>query len=153
MQWFHVIFKNFGRAVLRLLKPNDDWPLKFEVTTSKICNHFWKFGCQPQKGKTDLCMTNGSKVQSYLTYLSFCITKSLRNNKKDKQIRTLEPFVIQRSALPFWGWQPNFQKWLQIFKVITSKFRGQMSFGLNSLKMALPNILKIASNHCIFSKD
>ena len=31
---------------------------------------------------------------------------------KVKQIRTLEPFVIQKSALPFWGWQPNFQKWL-----------------------------------------
>jgi hypothetical protein len=52
----------------------------------------------------------------WLWYLSFCITyksKSLRHNRKDKQIRTLEPFVIQRSILLFQGWQLNFQKWLQ----------------------------------------
>ena len=37
-----------------------------------------------------------------LAYLYFCITfksKSLRNNKKDKYIRTLELFFIQRSVL------------------------------------------------------
>ena len=44
--------------------------LNFEAATSKFCYHFLKFGCQPWKSKTDLCMTNGSKV---LIYLSFFI--------------------------------------------------------------------------------
>ena len=45
----------------------------FEVMTSKIYNHFWKFGCQPQKGKADLCMTNGSKVLIHLPLLYFLL--------------------------------------------------------------------------------
>ena len=34
-------------------------------------NHKIKFGSSPQKGKVDLCMTNGSKVMIYLTLLYF----------------------------------------------------------------------------------
>ena len=45
--------------------------LNFEAATSKFCNYSWKFGSSPQKGKVDLCMTNGSKVLIYLTFLYF----------------------------------------------------------------------------------
>ena len=34
-------------------------------------NHKIKFCSSPQKGKVDLCMTNGSKVMIYLTLLYF----------------------------------------------------------------------------------
>ena len=37
---------------------------------------------------------------------------------KVKSIRTLEPFVIQRSTLPFRGQEPNFQAQLQNFNVL-----------------------------------
>ena len=71
MQWLDAIFKMLGRAFLRLLRPNDVRPLDFEIMTSKICNHFWKFACQAQKGKADLCMTNSSKPLIYLLFLLF----------------------------------------------------------------------------------
>ena len=82
-------------------------------------------------------------------YLSFCITyksKSLRNNKKDKKIRTLEPFFIQRSVLLFRCWRPNSQKWSQNFEVTASEFNVDNTLPSIVSKMARANILKIASN-------
>ena len=70
-----------------------------------------------------------------------------------KKIRILEPFVIQRPALPFWGLQPNFQKRLQNFEVLTSKFNIERPLTSMTSKTALPNIFKIASNCCIFFKE
>ena len=99
----------------------------------QFCNNFWKFGCQPWKSKADLCMTNSSKV---LVYLS-----------------SLEPFVIQRSALLFRGWQPNSQKWSQHFEVATSKLNIDHPLTSMPSKTAQQNISKIASNECICSKD
>ena len=69
--WFEAILKNFGRAIFEAIELKGHSMLNFEVTTSKICNHIWKFGCQPQKSKTVLCMTNGSKVLIYLSFLLF----------------------------------------------------------------------------------
>ena len=63
--------KYLAEPFLRPLRLNDVRPLNFEVTTSKICNNFWNFGCQPQKGKADLCMKNGFKVLIYLILISF----------------------------------------------------------------------------------
>ena len=57
----------------------------------------------------DLCMTNSSKVLIYLTLLYFIFYCTLVSNAKGnmyskvKLIRTLKPFVIQRSTLPFRG--------------------------------------------------
>ena len=56
--------------------------LNFE--TSIFCNHFWKFGCQPQKSKADLCMTNGSKDLIYLSFLSVPQRLALVSNAKRK---------------------------------------------------------------------
>ena len=64
----------------------------------------------------------------------------------------LERFVIERSALLFQDWQPNFQKWSQNFKVAASKFNIDHPLTSTTSKTALPNILKIASKNCIFSK-
>ena len=57
----------------------------------------------------------------------------------------MEPFVIQRSTLPFWGWQPNFQKWLKIFEVVTSKFNIRCPFTSMASKTALPKLHQIAA--------
>ena len=65
----------------------------------------------------------------------------------------MEPFVIQRSALPFQGWQPNFQKWSQNFEVAASKFNIDRPLTSMASKTALQNISKIASNQCICFKD
>jgi hypothetical protein len=148
--WFEATFKMFGRAILRPLRSKDVWGWILRLWPW----NFWKFGCQPRKRKVDLYVPNESKV--WLWYLSFCITekgKSLRNNKKDKKIRTLEPFVIQRSALLFWGWPPNFHKWLQNLEVAASKFNIDCPLTSMASKTARANILKIASNQCKFSKD
>jgi hypothetical protein len=69
MQQFDAIFEILGRAVFEAIEIKGHSMLNFEVTTSKFCNHFWKFGGQPWKGKTDLCMTNGSKVLICLTLI------------------------------------------------------------------------------------
>ena len=64
----------------------------------------------------------------------------------------LEPFVIQRSALLFQGWQSNFQKWLQNFEVAASKYNLGRHLTSMASKTAQANILKIASNQCKSSK-
>ena len=56
--------------------------LNFEAATSKFCNCPWKFGSSPQKGKVDLCKTNGSKVLIYLTLLNFIFYCTLVSNAK-----------------------------------------------------------------------
>jgi hypothetical protein len=71
MQQFDAIFKIFGRAVFEAIEVKGRSMLNFEVTTSKFCNHFWKFGCLPRTGKADLCVTNGSKGLIYLSFLLF----------------------------------------------------------------------------------
>ena len=47
----------------------------------------------------------------------------------------MESFVIQRSALLFGGWQPNFQNLLHNLEVAASKFR----IDLNGLKNGTSN--------------
>ena len=69
----HDIFLNCHCGLSRLLRSNDLRRLNFEAATSKFCNCSWKFGSSPQKGKVDLCMTNGSKVLIYLTLLYFLL--------------------------------------------------------------------------------
>ena len=62
MHWFQAIFETFGRAVFQAIEVKGQSRLNFEAATSKFCNQFWKFGYQPRKNKTDLCMKNGAKV-------------------------------------------------------------------------------------------
>ena len=137
MQWFDAFLKYLAEPFLRPLRPKDVRPLNFEDTTSKIWNHFWKCGCQPQKGKADLCMPNSSKVLIYLTLIYKRM--SLRNNKKEKEIRTLEPFLRLAAKLSE-----------MITNVLGRNFKIQRPKRLSAStasKMALPNISKIASNH------
>ena len=88
MHWFEAIFEIFAHAIFEAIEVKGRSMLNFEAVTLKFGNHFWKFGCQPRKSKTDLWMTNGSKVLIYLTLISFFLhyfkSKSLRNNKKVK---------------------------------------------------------------------
>ena len=39
----------FGVAIFEAIEVKGRSMLNFEVTTSKICNHFSKFGCQPRR--------------------------------------------------------------------------------------------------------
>ena len=77
--------------------------------------------------------------------LFYCSSKNYSckyYKKKDinvKQIRTLEPFVLQRSAL--------------LFEFVATKFNINSHSTSMTSKMALPYISKIASNKCICSKD
>ena len=59
---------------------------------------------------------------------------------------------MQRSALLFWGWQPNFLSHLKKIEVAASKFNLKRPLTSRALKTALPNILKVPSNQCICSK-
>ena len=70
MQQFDAIFEIFGRAVFEAIEVKGRSMFKFEVTTLKFCYNFWKCGCQPQKIKADLCLTNNVKVLIYLTLTS-----------------------------------------------------------------------------------
>ena len=68
-----TFFLNSHLGLSRSLRSNADRCWKFEAATSKFCNCSWKFGSSPQKGKVDVCMTNGSKVLIYLTLLYFLL--------------------------------------------------------------------------------
>ena len=78
MPW--IFFLNSHLGLSRSLRSNDIWPLNFEAATSKFGNHSWTFGSSPQRGKVDLCMTNGSKVLIYLTLLHFIVYCTLVSN-------------------------------------------------------------------------
>ena len=67
LHWFKANFKIFGQVVFEAIEVKGHLMLNFEVTPSKFCNYFWKFGCQPWKSKADICMTKGYKVLIYLT--------------------------------------------------------------------------------------
>ena len=64
---------NSHLGLSRSLRSNENRGWIFEAATSKFCNHSWKFGFSPRKGKVDLCMTNGSKVLIHLTLLNFLL--------------------------------------------------------------------------------
>ena len=48
----------------------------------------------------------------------------------------MEPFVVQRSTLPFRGEELKFQERLQKLEVAASKIQPQFSFDLNNLERA-----------------
>ena len=133
-----TFFLNSQLGLSRSLRSNENRGRIFEAATLKFCNHSWKFGSSPWNGKVDLCMTSGSKVLIYLTLLYFLLhyLQEYKNMKyrKVKSIRTLKPFVIQRSTLPFWGEEKKFQEWLQNFEVAASKIQPWFSFDLNDLE-------------------
>jgi hypothetical protein len=78
----HDIFFKFSLWPFEVVEVEWRSMLNFEAATSKFCNHFWKFGSSPQKGKVDLCMTNGSEVLIYLTLLYFIFYCTLVSNAK-----------------------------------------------------------------------
>ena len=51
LHWFEAIYKIFVLPVFEAIEVKWRSMLNFEVTTFKICNHSWKFGCQPRKSK------------------------------------------------------------------------------------------------------
>ena len=78
------------------------------------------------------------KYETFDLWLAFCLLAVHESNipniiNKDYVLETLitiilffwynlEPFVIQRSTLPFRGEEPNFQEQLQNFEVAAAKF-------------------------------
>ena len=49
MQRFDAIFEIFGKAIFEAIEVKEWSRLNLEAATSKFCNYFWKFGCQPRK--------------------------------------------------------------------------------------------------------
>jgi hypothetical protein len=66
-----TFFLNSHLGLSRSLRSNENWCWILRLWPLKFCNHSWQFGSSPQKGKVDLCKTNGSKVLIYLTLLNF----------------------------------------------------------------------------------
>ena len=111
-----TFFLNSHLCLSRSLRSNENrgwilrlWPLKF-------CNHSWQFGSSPQKGKVDLCKTNGSKVLIYLTLLNFIFYCTLVSNAK--------LILLQQSLALFWQikrqlastWSsPNLHYWADFY--------------------------------------
>ena len=78
----HDIFLKFSLWPFEVVEVEWRSMLNFEAATSKFGNCSSKFGFSPQKGKVDLCMTNGSKVLIYLTLLYFIFYCTLVSNAK-----------------------------------------------------------------------
>ena len=78
----HDIFFKFSLWPFEVVEVEWRSMLNFEAATSKFGNCSSKFGFSPQKGKVDLCMTNGSKVLIYLTFLYFIFYCTLVSNAK-----------------------------------------------------------------------
>ena len=103
-----TFFLNSHLGFLRSLRSNENWPLNFEAATSKFWNHSWNFGFSPQKGKVDLCATNGSKVLIYLTLLHFIFYCTIVCNAKGNLAKSNKSEFWNRLsyrglALSFWG--------------------------------------------------
>ena len=120
----------FFKFSLRPLKSNENqgwilrlWPLKF-------CNHSWQFGSSPQKGKIDLCMTNGSKVLIYLTLLNFIFYCTLVSNAKGNLAKSNKSELLNR--LSYRGLPYHFEVRSQTFRNECKSWRLQpQKFNLN----------------------
>ena len=133
------------------LRPLRSIDVEFWGCDLKICNHFWKFGCQSWKSNANLCMTNSSKVLIYLSKTYSCKWCKKRYQRQINQ--NFGTVCHTEVCLIFRGWHPNFQKWLQNFELTVSKFNIDHPLTSMASKTALPYISKIASNQCICSKD
>ena len=133
----------FGRVVFEAIEVKGCSRLNFEAVTSKFFKRLWKFGCQPQKSKADLCMTNGSKILIFFVFFIVPQRLTLVSNAKRKISKSNKPELWnQRSALLFGGWQPNFQSYLKNIEVAASKFNIERPLPSMASQTALPNILK-----------
>ena len=133
---------------------SDSWPVFIWKSLSKVPQNGNKCTCfRQKKAIKKKCAVNSNvsfqgqrhhqetmhyqlEVQAnpkILHILLYSCKQCKRKYSKVKWIRTLEPFVIQRSTLPFRGEEPNFQEQLQNFEVAASKFQHQSSFHLNNL--------------------
>ena len=75
MQQFDAIFEIFSWAVFEAIEVKGRSMLNFEVTTSKFCNNFWKFGRNLKKVRQAGVWERISKFWFYwLWELSFRIT-------------------------------------------------------------------------------
>ena len=65
----------------------------------------------------------------------------------------MEPFVVQRSTLPFRGEEPKFQEWLQKLEVAASKIQPLYSFDLNNLERPKGELKRISWDNLISPRD
>ena len=91
----NVLCDNMGskNSASNLRKKNEDVLLVlFGISASNIFSLVWKFSFQPQKCKLALCMSNGSKVLIYLSFL-FLLHK-VRGNCHFLDHLPLCPYII-----------------------------------------------------------
>ena len=111
-----TFFLNSHLGLSRSLRSNENRGWILRLRPLKFCNHSWQFGSSPQKGKVDLCKTNGSKVLIYLTLLNFIFCCTLVSNAK--------LILLQQSLALFWQikrqlastWSsPNLHYWADFY--------------------------------------
>ena len=119
----HDIFFYSHCGLSRSLRSNDNWPLNFEAATSKFGNHSWTFVSSPQRGKVDLCMTNGSKVLIYLTFLYFIFYCTLVSNAKGNLAKSNKSELLNR--LSYRGLLYHFEVRSQSFRNDCKSWRSQ----------------------------
>ena len=90
------IFFKFSLGPFEVVEVEWRSMLNFEAATSKFCNCSSKFGSSPPNGEVDLCMTNGSKVQIYLTLLYFIFYCTLVSNAKGNLAKSNKSEVWNR---------------------------------------------------------
>jgi hypothetical protein len=114
--------------------------LNFEAATSKFCNLFCKFSCQPRKSKTDFCMTNSSKV---LIYLSFLLSPNVSNAKR-KTSKSNKSELWNRFSyrgLPYF-FEVGSQTFRTDYKILKLQPQNSTLIVLNGLKNGPPKHFK-----------
>ena len=109
-----TFFLNSQLGLWRSLRSNENWGRIFEAATSKFCNHSWHFFSSPQNGKVDLCMTNGSKVLIYLTFLYFIFYCTLVSNAKGNLAKSNKSELWNRLSYHFEVRSQSFRNECQI---------------------------------------
>ena len=134
-----TFFLNSHLGLSRSLRSNENRPLNFEAVTWKFGNHSWNFGSSPQNGKVDLCMTNGSKVLIYLTFLYFIFYCTLVSNAKGNLAKSNKSELWKH--LSYRGLPYHFEVRSQTFRndckswrLQPQKIKNRFSFDLNDLE-------------------
>ena len=66
LHWFEAKFKIFGQSVFWGHLGQRTFNVELVITTSMICNLFWKFGCQPRKSSKLGPLVSCCSISSWL---------------------------------------------------------------------------------------
>ena len=151
-------FLNSQLGLSRSLRSNDLRWLNFEAATSKFGNHSWTFGFSSQRGKVDLCMTNGSKVLIYLTLLYFifyCTLVSIAkgNIAKSNKSEFWNPLSYRGLPYHFEVRRKSFRNDCKSWRLQPQKFNVDFHSTSMTSKSLSENSKKMSWDNPVFSID